>query len=82
MEFAIRFGQKICRCESIIGYVFVSKVLCGEALNAAADHTAVYVLSGSFRKMPKNKHLAILGDAVAASHLCSLWYERGLSSGR
>ena len=82
MEFATRFGQKVSRCESIIGYVFGSKVLCGEALNAAADHTAVYVLSGSISKMPKNNRLAVLGDAVAASRLCRLWYESGLPRGR
>ena len=56
--------------------------ICGEALNAAANSMAVYALGGMFRRVPKNTRLAIFGDAVAASHLCSLWFESGLSSGQ
>lgn len=82
MDFATRFGQNVSRCETIIGYVFESKTLCGEALNAAADDTVVYSLGGTHHRMPKNTCLAILGDAVATSRLCSLWIDSGLSSGQ
>ena len=81
MVFAALFGQEVSRCESIIGYVFESKVLCGQALNAAGHHVAVPLLDGSDYKVPKNTCLAILGDAVAASRLCSLWFDSGLTSG-
>lgn len=82
MDFTTRFGQNVSRCESIIGYVFESKTLCGEALNAAADSMAEYALGGTPRRMPKNTRLAIFGDAVASSRLCSLWLDSRLSSGQ
>ena len=82
MNFATHFGQNVSRCESIIGYVFESKTLCGEALNAAADSMAIYSLDGTHHQMPKNIHLAILGDAVAALRVCSLWYDNRLLNGQ
>lgn len=78
MEFPNRFGLKVSQCEAIIGYTFKSKLLCAEALNAAADPQAVYTMNGFFKKMPKNDRLAIYGDAAAACHLCNLWVQSGL----
>ncbi|KAG5656817.1 hypothetical protein KAF25_010370 [Fusarium avenaceum] len=69
MDFQNRFGLKVLQCEAIIGYTFKSKLLCAEALNAAADPQAVYTMDGLFKKMPKNDRLAIYGDAAAACHL-------------
>ena len=82
MDFATRFGQKVFRCETIIGYVFESKTLCGEALNTVGGDMAAYTLDGTLRWMPKNDRLAVFGDAVAASCLCSLWLDSGLSKGQ
>jgi hypothetical protein len=78
MDFPNRFGLKVSQYESIIGYTFKSKLLCAEALNAAADPQAVYTMNGFFNKMPKNDRLAIYGDAAAACHLCNLWVQQGL----
>ncbi|KAM0338682.1 hypothetical protein ACHAPU_011239 [Fusarium lateritium] len=78
MDFAHRFGLKVSHCEAIIGYAFESKLLCVEALNAAADAQSVYMLDGTFRRMPKNDRLAVYGDAAAALHLCSLWVQKSL----
>ncbi|KAM0315144.1 hypothetical protein ACHAPQ_011646 [Fusarium lateritium] len=78
MDFSQRFGVKVSQCEALIGYTFKSKLLCAEALNAAADPQAVYTMDGFFKKMPKNDRLAIYGDAAAACHLCHLWVQRGL----
>lgn len=75
MDFATRFGEKVSRCEAIIGYVFESKILCGEALNAAADAMAWYTLDGRGHHMPKNDRLAVYGDSAADLYLCSLWYK-------
>lgn len=82
MDFSTRFGEKVSRCEAIIGYEFESKTLCGEALNASGDFTAAYAQGGTPRQMPKNDRLAVLGDSVAESHLCNLWFPSGLSIGQ
>ncbi|KAF5607634.1 ribonuclease III [Fusarium pseudoanthophilum] len=69
---------KIAECETIIAYKFDDKALCAQALNTAADSNSVYVLDRCFKTMPKNDRLAVYGDSVAASYLCSLWIKRGL----
>jgi hypothetical protein len=73
MNIVTHFGADIARCEAIIGYVFVKKTLCIEALNAAGG--LFHTLGGASRVMPKNDRLAVYGDAVTASYLCGLWYE-------
>ncbi|KAI8401959.1 hypothetical protein FOFC_17264 [Fusarium oxysporum] len=80
MDFSSGFGQKVSQCEAIIGYCFNSKVLCAEALNAAADSKCVYILDGLLQRMPKNDRLAVYGDSAAAfyRYLCSIWVQRGL----
>ncbi|EWY79919.1 hypothetical protein FOYG_16983 [Fusarium oxysporum NRRL 32931] len=78
MDFSSGFGPKVSQCEAIIGYCFNSKVLCAEALNAAADSKSVYILDGLLHRMPKNDRLAVYGDSAAAFYLCSVWVQRGL----
>ena len=78
----IYFGQKVSQCEAIIGYEFVSKRLCAEALNTAADGNALYTVDGTQHRMPKNTRLAIVGDIVSALHLCRPWYRSGLPPGQ
>ncbi|EXL66158.1 hypothetical protein FOPG_17648 [Fusarium oxysporum f. sp. conglutinans race 2 54008] len=78
MDFSSGFGPKVSQCEAIIGYCFNSKVLCAEALNAAADSKSVYILDGILQRMPKNDRLAVYGDSAAAFYLCSIWVQRGL----
>ncbi|VZI11148.1 unnamed protein product [Fusarium fujikuroi] len=73
MDFSSSFGPKVSQCEAIIGYCFNSKVLCAEALNAAADSKSVYILDGLLQRMPKNDRLAIYGDSAVAFYLCSIW---------
>lgn len=80
MDFATRFGEKVEQCETIIGYVFMTKTLCGEALNAGGE--SLYFLGGASLTVPKNDRLAIYGDSVAASYLCRLWYEGGREKGQ
>jgi len=78
MDFSYRFSPDVDRCETILGYCFKSKILCAEALNAAADHQATYTSDGVLKKMPKNDRLAVYGDTAAAFHLASIWVQRGL----
>ncbi|KAJ6560162.1 hypothetical protein B0H19DRAFT_945249, partial [Mycena capillaripes] len=68
--FSNTFRAKIAKCESIIQYIFSSKLLCAQALNVARGRSARYVLDGEVHTMPLNNHLAIYGDAMARVHLC------------
>ncbi|KAH6892551.1 hypothetical protein B0T10DRAFT_295329 [Thelonectria olida] len=77
MDFSIRFSEKVSLCEQIIEYSFTSKTLCANALNTAGDYNSVYVLDGSFKRMPKNDCLAVYGDCAANFVLCGLWLEQG-----
>lgn len=78
MDFARHFGPKATQCETIIGYSFKSKLLCAEALNAAADSQAVYTMDGFFHLMPKNDRLAVYGDTAATFYLAGIWMDQGL----
>jgi hypothetical protein len=78
MDFSFHFGEKVSQCEEIIGYCFNDKVLCAEALNTAGDAKSFYILDGFYRQMPKNGRLAVYGDSIAESYLCSLWVQREL----
>ncbi|KAJ3454426.1 hypothetical protein MRS44_018320 [Fusarium solani] len=78
MDFSFNFGEKVSQCEEIIGYCFNDKVLCAEALNTAGDAKSFYILDGFYRQMPKNGRLAVYGDSIAESYLCSLWVQREL----
>ncbi|KAJ4128986.1 hypothetical protein NW768_007512 [Fusarium equiseti] len=78
MDLSHRFGAKVAECEDIIGYSFESKLLCAEALNAAADSQAVYTMNGFFRRMPKNDRLAVYGDTAVTFYLAGIWLENGL----
>lgn len=60
------------KVELLTGYSFNDKLLAAEAVQMAAPQVAV--VYGSFRGLPSNKRLSILGDAVLAKHLCTLWY--------
>ena len=79
MDSTNSYDDRITRCEAIIGYVFKSKALCIEALNAAGD--IIFRVDGVPYRLPKNNRLAVYGDSVAASYLCGLWLERELTTG-
>ena len=78
MDFTRHFGPKVTQCERIIGYSFKSKLLCAEAMNAAADSQADYTVDGFIRMMPKNDRLAVYGDTAATFYLAGIWMDRGL----
>ncbi|TWU70402.1 hypothetical protein ED733_000167 [Metarhizium rileyi] len=83
MDFDSRFGDKITHCELAIAHTFKDKILCVEALNAAADTAACYYGDDRSirRKLPKNNRLAVYGDRVAEAALCRRWYTEGYESG-
>jgi ribonuclease-3 len=64
---------KIAEVERILKYVFVSKLLCAEAIQMAAPMSALSV-NGRAQLVPENRRLAVLGDAIASSVLCKAWY--------
>jgi hypothetical protein len=78
INFSSSFSPKVSQCGAVIGYCFNSKVLCAEALNAAADSKSVYILDGLLQRMPKNDRLVVYGDSAVAFYLCSIWVQRGL----
>lgn len=81
MDFRNRIANNVLRCEGVIGYTFVDKTLCAEALNTAADEMSFYNNGITTRQLPKNDRLAVYGDIVAAAALCSQWYADGREKG-
>jgi ribonuclease-3 len=73
--------QKIAIIEQIIGYIYVDKVICLEALQMDMD--AMYVSLGGIRHLVmKNKNLEAVGDAIIDAVLCKKWYEFRDSHGK
>jgi ribonuclease-3 len=68
----LEVGAKAAQVEQLTGYVFTNKLLAAEAVQMAAPQIAV--IYGSFRGLPNNKRLSVLGDAVLAKTLCDLWF--------
>ncbi|KAF5130821.1 Ribonuclease 3 [Metarhizium anisopliae] len=81
MDFNNRFGDGIKLCEVAVGYIFVKRELCAEALNASADGTACYNDGHTMKQLRKNDRLAVYGDTVADSVLCHRWYSQGYEKG-
>lgn len=71
---------KVTSCETIINYVFRNKLLCLEALQASGHSMLLW--QNRFTRVEKNDRLAVLGDTMAKSSLCRLWFATGRSKGR
>lgn len=81
MDFGVQFVDKVRGCELSIGYSFHDKIICAEALNAAANVMALYRDRTSPPKLPKNDRLAVYGDVVASRALRKRWYDSGDDKG-
>jgi hypothetical protein len=64
---------KIADLEAKIGLAFTNKLLGAESLQMAGAPGMV-TIEDTTHIIPKNTRLAVLGDAVMASVLCSEWY--------
>lgn len=82
MDFPTRFGDKVLRCERIIGYTFRSSALCAQAINAAGDLRATCLVNGDHQQIPKNDRLAIYGNIAMNHYLCELWLNKNLEKGQ
>lgn len=76
----LRVKATASKVEAILGYTFINKLLCAEAVQMAGPRATVNVEDGDsfaskFRQVDNNKRLAVLGDAVLAKLLCEEWYQ-------
>lgn len=76
-----KIDVNVGQCERAIGHIFFDKLLCAEALNAAADFRASYCNGKTEVKLAKNDRLSIYGESVASQTLCRQWYELGDKKG-
>ncbi|KAK5061532.1 hypothetical protein LTR84_008076 [Exophiala bonariae] len=70
---------KVANCEEIINHRFTNQLLCLEALQASGH---VLTWKGKFIRVHKNDRMAVLGDTVAKSNICRLWFSTGRSKGQ
>lgn len=68
----LNVNNKAAQIERLTDYTFADKLLAAEAAQMAAPQVAV--IYGSFRGLPNNKRLSVLGDAVLTKALCGLWF--------
>lgn len=73
-EFSAELEEKLTFLEKITGYDFVDKVLALEALQALSSEPIEANYKGKIHRIPKNKRLAIFGDAILDSMLSEEWY--------
>ena len=71
--------EKVRLCESIIGYEFIQKRHCVDALFAYSGYCHEL---GPVVLIKKNDGLAVLGDIVLQLRLCKKWLDLGLSRGK
>ena len=69
----LNVDTKVAQVELLTDYTFTNKVLVAEAVQMAAPKVAV-VYQSSFRGLPNNKRLSVLGDAVLTKVLCGHWF--------
>jgi len=72
------YEDKISQCQTLLNYTFKDSLLCLEALQTFSSPLS---LKGKYRVITKNDRLAVLGDTVLKSYLCTKWYEAGRSKG-
>ncbi|EWZ78165.1 hypothetical protein FOXG_22704 [Fusarium oxysporum f. sp. lycopersici 4287] len=77
MDFSSGFGPKVSQCEAIIGYCFNSKVLCAEALNAAAFYLcSIWVQRG----LDKHCWTMLRHDLISNENPARVGMEHGLDT--
>ncbi|KAF3045353.1 hypothetical protein E8E11_007882 [Didymella keratinophila] len=69
----LNVDAKGAQVELLTGYTFTNKLLAAEAVQMAGPQVAV-VYQSSFRGLPNNKRLSVLGDAVLTKVLCGHWF--------
>ena len=62
-------SEKIQLCESLIGYTFIDRNHCAEALYSYSSTSSEFNCAGK-----SNERLAILGNMLLQQHLCLQWY--------
>ncbi|KAJ4357102.1 hypothetical protein N0V95_002758 [Ascochyta clinopodiicola] len=72
-------NAKALEVQQLTDYTFTNELLAAEAVQMAAPQIAV--VYGSFRGLPNNKRLSVLGNAVLTKVLCGLWFNARDSSG-
>ncbi|KAF2475293.1 ribonuclease III [Lindgomyces ingoldianus] len=73
-------AAKLAHCEYITGHTFTSKRLGLEALQMAGGPLGtdgIVEYCGTYLPVPKNKRLAIIGDATLDHVLSLIWYHTG-----